>query len=141
MADETTDSELRRIWQQTRVIAVVGASPDPARASHGVTGFLIRQGYRVHPVNPMAAGQLLHGLEILPSLAQAADADMVDVFRRSDAVPSVVEEAMAALPGLKTIWMQLGVVHDTAACLARARGVTVVQDRCPKIEFPRLGLL
>ncbi|MEO0485552.1 MAG: CoA-binding protein [Pseudomonadota bacterium] len=140
MADDTTDADLREILLGTRVIALVGASPNPARASHGVMGFLLGRGYRVIPVNPVAAGQDIWGQRVVATLAEAGEADMVDVFRQSEAVPGIVEEALAALPGLRTVWMQLGVVHPGAAARARAAGVRVVQDRCPKIEVPRLGI-
>ncbi|MEM1237697.1 MAG: CoA-binding protein [Pseudomonadota bacterium] len=140
MGDNTTDDELIRILRETQVIAVVGASLDPTRPSNDVTRFLVQMGYRVIPVNPTVAGATLHGAKIVASLAEAAEADMVDIFRRSEAVGEVVEDALVHLPRLKTIWMQLGVRNAVAARTAEAQGVTVVQDRCPKIEYPRLRL-
>jgi len=137
-----TDDDLRRILTQARTIAVVGFSAKPARPSHYVSAFLQQQGHRVIPVNPGLAGQTQLGEVVAESLSAISEpVDMVDIFRRSDAVPEVVEEALASLPGLKSIWMQLSVIHDGAADAARARGVDVVMDRCPKIEIPRLGLL
>lgn len=137
-----TDEDLRRILTATKVIALVGWSPKPDRPSHRVAAFLHRRGYRVIAVNPGVAGQDsgLGG----PVVARLADitepVDMVDIFRRSEDVPEVVEQALAALPGLKVVWMQLGIAHAGAAAVAQAAGVAVVQDRCPAIEIPRLGL-
>jgi predicted CoA-binding protein len=135
------DTAIADILRTTRTIALVGWSPNPARASHGVARFLAARGYRVIPVNPGHAGQVVLGETVRASLAEISDpVDMVDIFRRSEAVLPVVQEALAALPGLKTIWMQLGVENADAAALAEARGLQVVQNRCPAIEIPRLGL-
>lgn len=139
-SDSVSDDEIRAILQETRVIAVVGWSPKPDRPSHRVAAFLQGQGYRVIPVNPGAAGQQALGEEVRASLADIGErVDMVDIFRRSEDVPEVVEAALA-LPGLRTIWMQLGIEHVEAAERARAAGLRVVQNRCPAIEIPRLGL-
>ena len=136
-----TDDDLRRILSETRVIALVGASANPDRPSHRVGWFLARQGYRVIPVNPGLAGKELFGAAVVARLSDIAEAvDMVDIFRRSEEVGPVVDEALAALPSLRTVWMQLGVVNEAAAEVARAKGVEVVMDRCPAIEIPRLGL-
>lgn len=138
---DSSDSTLRAILEQTRVIAVVGISPKPDRPSHEVAAFLQRKGYRIVPVNPGHAGEKILGEVVYPDLAAIpADlqVDMVDIFRRSEHVPPVVEEALAHLPGLRTIWMQLGVMHEDAASEARARGITVVMNRCPAIDYPRL---
>lgn len=133
--------EIRDILRETRVIAVVGISHKPERPSNDVAHFLQSKGYRVIPVNPGLAGQELLGETVYPDLASipaSIAVDMVDIFRRSEAVPEVVEEALAHLPHLRTIWMQLGVVHEEAAQKARDRGVRVVMNRCPKIDYPRL---
>lgn len=138
-----TDASLTEILRRTRVIAMVGASPDPARPSHQVGQFLRDAGYRVIPVNPGHAGKTLFGEEVRARLSDIPDelaVDMVDIFRRSDHVLPIVEEALAHLPALRTIWMQIGVRNAEAADAARARGLDVVEDSCPKIELGRLGL-
>jgi predicted CoA-binding protein len=137
----TTDDELRRILTTTRTIALVGWSPKPDRPSNGVARFLVARGYRVIPVNPGQVGTSALGTTVRASLSDIVEpVDMVDIFRRSEEVLPVVEEALRVLPGLKTIWMQLGVMNPDAEVLAKARGVTVVQNRCPAIEIPRLRL-
>lgn len=136
-----TDDDLRRILTTTRVIAVVGISPNPVRPSFFVGRYLGLRGYRVIPVNPSQAGTTLLGETVYPDLdaiPKDIPVDMVDIFRRSDAVPAIVDAAMAALPHLRTIWMQLGVSHPEAAAKAEAAGISVVQNRCPKIEYQRL---
>ena len=134
-----SDDYLRRILGETRTIAVVGASPRSARPSHGVMAYLQRRGYRTIPVNPFAAGQTINGETCYARLADIPEPiDMVDVFRRTEAVGGVVDEAVAI--GARFVWMQLGVRDDAAAARAEARGIAVVMDRCPAIEIPRLGL-
>lgn len=136
-----TDAEIREILTGVKTIAVVGWSPKPDRPSHRVAAFLHQQGYHVIPVNPGVAGQNALGETVRASLSDIGGAvDMVDIFRRSEEVLPVVEEALAALPGLKAVWMQLGVENAEAAALAEAEGIRVVQNRCPAIEIPRLGL-
>ena len=136
---DTDDATLRAIFARVRTIAVVGASANPVRPSYFVARYLGLKGFRVIPVNPGLAGQTLLGETVCADLAQVPlEIDMVDIFRRSEAVPEIVDAALARWPDLKVIWMQLGVRHDAAAEVARARSVTVVQDRCPKIEYQRL---
>ncbi|WP_428928392.1 CoA-binding protein [Marinibacterium sp. SX1] len=136
---EYDDSFLKDILTRSKVIAMVGLSPDPLRASYFVGRYLSLRGYRVIPVNPRAVGQVLFGEPVVGSLAEAGPGvDMVDIFRRSEAVPGIVDEAIEVLPDLRTIWMQIGVEHEGAAGVARAAGIDVVQDRCPKIEHQRL---
>ncbi|MDP5305928.1 CoA-binding protein [Paracoccus spongiarum] len=119
---------------------MVGLSPREDRPSWGVARYLQAQGFRVIPVNPTHAGDSILGETVharLSDIPADAGVEMVDIFRRSDAVAAIVDEALAQLPGLRVIWTQLGVRDDDAARRARAQGVTVIQDRCPKIEFPR----
>ncbi|MFD1794905.1 CoA-binding protein [Paracoccus aurantiacus] len=133
---------MRRIMDETRTIAVVGLSPKPERPSWGVARFLQGFGYRIIPVNPGHEGKEILGETVYPDLSSIPDdvqVDMVDIFRRPAAVPGIVDEALTSLPDLKFIWMQLGVAHPEAARKAEAAGKTVVQNRCPKIEFPRLS--
>lgn len=136
--DGLSDDAIRDVLTGTRRIALVGASARADRPSNEVMRFLLRCGYQVVPVNPGLAGQAIHGQTVVASLADAGELDMVDIFRASDQVEPVVDEAIAL--GARTIWMQLGVVNQAAAEAARAAGLTVVMDRCPAIERPRLGL-
>ncbi|ABG33044.1 CoA-binding protein [Roseobacter denitrificans] len=134
-----SDASLKRILQQTRTIAVVGVSMNPVRPSYFVARYLNLKGFKVLPVNPRHTGETLFG-EVVHETLNSIDrpVDMVDIFRRSEAVLEIVDEALAVLPDLKTIWMQIGVSHEAAAQKAQARGITVVQNRCPKIEYQRL---
>ena len=133
------DATLRDILTSTRTIAVVGASDKQNRPVHRVMEFLQSKGYRCIPVNPRLAGRELLGETVCASLTDIEETvDMVDVFRRSDHVPPIAEEAIAI--GARVLWMQLGIVNEDAAELARAAGLQVVMDRCPAIEIPRLGL-
>lgn len=137
-----TQADIARIAAETQVIAIVGLSPKKDRPSHGVARFLQDMGYRIIPVNPGHAGETILGETTYAALADIPESekvDMVDIFRRSEAVPPIVDEALASLPGLKTIWMQIGVMHEGAADKARAAGLRVVQNQCPKIAFPRVG--
>lgn len=126
------------ILTSTRRIAVVGLSRKPERPSFGVAAFLIGKGFDVVGVNPGLTGQTVLGRAVLQSLAEAGSLDMVDIFRASDAAGAVVDEAIAQ--GARTVWMQLGVWDAAAAARAEAAGLRVVMDRCPAIEWQRLGL-
>lgn len=134
-----SDRFLKDILTQTRVIAVVGVSLNPVRPSYFVARYLTLKGFRVVPVNPMSAGEMLFGQEVVPSLADCPkDVDMVNIFRRSELVGPIVDDAINAFPNLRTIWMQIGVENQEAAAGAEARGLNVVMNRCPKIEYQRL---
>ena len=122
-----------------RTIAVVGLSPNPARPSNQVFAFLLARGFDCVGVNPGAAGRRIHGAPVFASLAEVdRPVDMVDIFRDPAAVGGIVDAALALSPHPHVIWMQLGVVDATAAARARTAGLTVVMDRCPKIELGRL---
>ena len=135
-----TDERIARILGQVRVIALVGASPKPQRPSHEVMEFLLSRGYEVIPINPGQAGGEILGRRVHASLSDLPKpVDMVDIFRNSEAAGAVVEEALALPAKPAVIWMQLGVRNEEAAAKARAAGVEVVMDRCPKIELRRLA--
>lgn len=136
--DGLDDDAIRRVLTETRRIAVVGASAREARPSFGVARFLVARGYTVIPVNPGLAGQTLHGQSVVADLAAAVALDMVDIFRNANDVAPVVDEAIRLQA--RTVWMQLGVVNEDAATRARDAGLTVVMDRCPVIEWARLGI-
>jgi predicted CoA-binding protein len=142
-AKTVSDDLLRRILTETKIIALVGASPKPDRPSNGVMRFLQRHGYRVIPVNPGLEGQILNGERVYARIADIPEAkagqiDMVDIFRNSENALAPAREAIAV--GAKTVWMQLDVINDTAAAEARAAGLNVVMDHCPAIEIPRLQI-
>ena len=136
--DGQTDEAIRDLLVGTRRVALVGASDRPERASYGVMGFLVERGYDVVPVNPVLAGQKIHGRVVVAELADAGPLDMVDIFRRSELVAPVVDDAIRL--GAKSIWMQLKVIDEEAAAKARAAGIKVVMDRCPIIEDRRMNL-
>jgi len=135
--DTYTDDFLRGVLQRTKVIALVGASASPIKASYFVMKYMQSKGYRVIPVNPGLAGQTLLGETVYAKLADVPDSvDMVDIFRNAQAADGITDEAIAK--GAKIVWMQLGVRNDAAAARAEAAGLTVVMNRCPKIEYQRL---
>ncbi|CPR19287.1 Succinyl-CoA synthetase, alpha subunit-related enzymes [Brenneria goodwinii] len=133
------DSDIESVLKTVKTIALVGASEKPMRPSYGVMAYLLEQGYEVIPVSPKLAGQTLQGQKVYASLNDIPQhIDMVDVFRQPDAAYDIAKEAIDI--GAKVLWLQLGVVNEQAAALARNAGLQVVMDRCPKIEIPRLGL-
>ncbi len=136
--DGLSDEEIRALLLATRRIALVGASNKPERPSYGVMRFLLGRGFDVVPVNPVLAGQRLQGQLVVASLEAAGPLDMVDLFRNAAEVGPPVAEAIRL--GAKSVWMQLGVIDEAAAAKARKAGLTVVMDRCPAIEMPRLGM-
>jgi O-acetylhomoserine (thiol)-lyase len=126
------------VLRSVRTIALVGASLKQDRPSHEVMKFLQGRNYRVIPVNPGLAGQIVLGEIARESLAAITEpVDMVDIFRRSEAVAPIVDQAIAIKA--KVVWMQLGVRDDAAAAKAQAAGLIVIMDRCPKVETMRLG--
>jgi O-acetylhomoserine (thiol)-lyase len=133
-----SDQQIRRILSTVQTIAMVGASSNWNRPSYFVMKYLQGKGYRVIPVNPGTAGQTLLGETVYASLRDIPDKiDMVDMFRAADAAPGVVADAIAI--GAKVVWMQLGIRNDEAAATGEAAGLEVIMNRCPKIEFGRLG--
>lgn len=124
------------LMRDARTIAVVGVSSNPSRPSNDVAKYLVDAGYTVYLVNPTEEGEIF-GLPVYDSVRDLPEAvDIVDVFRRPGDVPPVVEDAIAA--GAKVVWMQLGIVNEAAAAVARAAGLEVVMDRCTKIEHAKL---
>jgi predicted CoA-binding protein len=136
-ADFYSEEFLRRIFAEHRVFALVGASPDPSRPSHGTMAFLQRVGFRVIPVNPREAGSKILGEPVRRTLADIPEpVDVVDVFRKGSAVAGLAEEAIAI--AARVLWLQLGIVDLAAAERAEEAGLSVVMNRCPQIEYPRL---
>lgn len=133
-----SDDVLRKLFGDIKTVALVGASPrGERRASWRVMRFLQQAGYKVYPVNPDAAGQEIHGEKVYATLQDLPEkVDLVDIFRRSSKVAPVVDDAIAV--GASYIWMQLDVVDEAAAAKAETAGITVIMDRCPAIELPRL---
>lgn len=134
------DATIRGILNRVKSIAVVGVSPKTNRPSYFVFKYLLERGYRMIPINPGQAGGTLLGQTVHARLTDVAEPiDMVDVFRASEHALSVVQESISLKPLPQVIWMQLGVRNEEAARLAEAHGITVVMDRCPKIEYGRLS--
>ncbi|MGO4440629.1 CoA-binding protein [Rhizobium sp. RAF56] len=137
--DRYEDTYLADILRSVKTIALVGASPNAARASYGVMRFLLARDYHVIPVNPGQAGKEILGQAVYGRLADiSVPVDMVDVFRAPEYLSSVIDEAAALQPRPKVVWSQLGVRDDAAAARAEAAGIQVVMNRCPAIEYPRL---
>jgi predicted CoA-binding protein len=136
-----SDDLIRSVLRSTKVIAMVGASGNQVRPSYFAMKYLLDKGFVVIPVNPELEGQVLGQTAYSALKDVPAPVDMVDIFRSSDAALGIVEEALAEKDrlGLKTIWMQLGVINEDAAAKARDAGLTVIMDRCPKIEYGRFS--
>lgn len=133
------DDHIRDVLGSVRTIAVVGASPKPERPSNGVLRFLLAAGYDAIPVNPGQDGKTIAGQTVYSRLSDIPKpVDMVDVFRRSDALPNLVDEVLQMNPRPTVLWTQLGVIHPESTGRAEAAGMKVVVDRCPAIEYPRL---
>lgn len=137
-------SNIARILQDSRIIAIVGMSDKPERASHEVAAYLIEHGYRVLPVNPALAGKEVLGQRAYATLTEAALAvapariDIVDCFRKPEDILPIAQEAIAVKAGC--LWLQLDVINEAAAALARAAGMEVVMDHCTKIEHRKLAV-
>jgi len=132
---------IRKVLTTSRNIALVGASAKSVRPSNYVMKYLLDNGYNVIPVNPGLEGQELHGKKVygsLSSIPKDVPIDMVDIFRNSEAVPPIVDEAISI--GAKSIWMQSGIINDAAAETAKKAGLEVVMNTCPKIEMPQLNI-
>jgi len=136
------DELIKSVLRSTKTIAMVGASANDMRPSYFAMMYLLAKGYMIHPVNPAMAGKTILGQTVYASLKDLPPpVDMVEIFRASDAAPEIVRDVLAEKErlGIKVVWMQLGVVSEAAAELARAAGLTVVMDRCPKIEHGRFS--
>lgn len=137
-----SDALIRDILRSTRTIAMVGASGNEMRPSYFAMKYLLDKGFTIRPVNPGLAGKTILGQCVYATLRDVpAPIDMVDIFRSSDAALGIVKDALAEKDrlGLKTVWMQLGVINEEAAALAHEAGLTVIMDRCPKIEYGRMS--
>ncbi|MEE3650233.1 MULTISPECIES: CoA-binding protein [unclassified Brenneria] len=133
------DSDIESVLKTVKTIALVGASEKTTRPSYSVMAYLLEQGYEVIPVSPKLAGQTLLGQKVYASLDEIPQhVDMVDVFRQPEAAYDIAKEAIAI--GVNVLWLQIGVINEQAAVLAKDAGLEVIMDRCPKIEIPRLGL-
>lgn len=143
MSDSQSDADLIRIIDEAKTIAIIGASNNPVKPSLFVATYFASRGKRIIPINPAKVGETLLGETILSDLSEipaGTPVDMIDIFRRPEHVPAIVDQSIELfLPGLKTIWMQYGVRHERAAEKARAAGLNVVQDKCPKVEHMRLS--
>ena len=138
--DSYPDDLIRSILKSTKTIAMVGASGNEVRPSYFVLKYLLGRGYRMFPVNPGLAGTEILGAKVYGSLADIPEPiDMVEIFRNSEAADGIVDEALKLDPLPKVIWMQLTVRNDAAAARAEARGVQVIMNRCPKIEYGRIS--
>lgn len=139
MTESPSDDLLRDVLKRFKSYACVGVSPNPVRPSHYVARYLKLKGYRVIPVNPGHTDKVLFGEPVRADLAAIEGPfDVVDIFRRPEAVPEIVDAALALPERPKVIWMQIGVTHAEAAAKAEAEGLIVIQNRCPKIEYQRL---
>jgi uncharacterized protein len=136
--DSYSEDYIRETLLSVKTVAMVGASNNPVRPSYFVLKYLLAKGYRVIPVNPGLAGQDILGQKTYARLADIPEpVDMVDIFRNPDAALAITQEAIEI--GAKVVWMQLTVRNDEAARLAETAGLSVVMNRCPKIEYGRLS--
>ena len=139
--DAPPDAVVRDLLEGARTIAVLGASTDPRKPAHEVPAYLKRRGFDVLPVNPAAVGEELFGERVTATLAELdRPVDIVDVFRRAEAIPAHVDDILAMDPLPKVVWLQLGIRNDEVASRLRRAGIVVIQDRCIKIDAGRLGV-
>jgi predicted CoA-binding protein len=137
-----TDAEIKAVLRYVKTIAMIGASANEQRPSYFAMLYLQNKGFDIHPVNPGQAGKEILGRTVYASLKDVpAPVHMVDVFRGAEAVPGILDETLAEKDrlGIRYFWLQLGVVHEEAAARAEAAGLTVIMDRCPKIEYGRFS--
>jgi predicted CoA-binding protein len=142
MVPNYPDALIARILRSVNTIAMVGASPNPVRPSYFAMKYLLDKGFRIIPVNPGQAGKEILGQKVYARISDLpAPVDMIDIFRNSEAAGPITGEAIAEKDrlGLKVLWMQLGVVNEDAAKRAEAAGLTVIMNRCPKIEYGRMS--
>lgn len=138
--DSYFDAYIREILDETKTVAMVGASSNNVRPSYFVLKYMLSKDYDVWPINPGQAGKEILGQTVYASLADLPETpDMIDIFRNSEAAGQVVDDVLASGKLPKVIWMQLTVRHDEAAKRAEDAGIKVVMDRCPKIEYGRLS--
>ena len=138
--DRYDDAWIAGLLRDVKRVAVIGASANTIRPSYFVTKYLIAKGYEVFPINPGRAGGEILGRPTYASLADVPQPiDIVDVFRRAEALPGIVQEIMALETLPKVVWLQLGIRDDAIAAVLEMAGIAVVQDRCPKIEYARLS--
>ena len=136
------DPLIARILRSVKIIAMVGASPNEVRPSYFAMKYLTDKGFKIIPVNPGQAGKTILGQKVYASLSEVPPpVDMVDIFRNSEAAGGITDEVLANKDrlGVKILWMQLGVINEDAAKRAEAAGLTVIMNRCPKIEYGRLS--
>ena len=134
-----SDDFLRDILKKTKTIAMIGLSMNETRPSYFVGRYLHKRGYKIIPINAGHGGKYFFGQLVMSSIDEIREpVDMVDIFRKPEAIPQIVEDSLAKLTGLKTIWMQIGIKHKRSAQKARQLGLNVIEDRCPKIEHQRL---
>ena len=136
------DVLIARILRSVKTIAMVGASPNEVRPSYFAMKYLLDKGFKVIPVNPGQAGKEILGQKVYANIAALpAPVDMIDIFRASEHIGPIMDEAIAHKErlGLKVVWMQLGIINEEAAKRGEAAGLTVIQNRCPKIEYGRLS--
>ena len=137
--DHYTDDHIRGVLQSVKSVAIIGASANTNRPSFFVAKYLAAKGYDIFPINPGQAGKEIAGAMTYASVADLPQpVDMVDIFRRTEALPGIVSEIMQLPELARVVWMQLGIRDDAIAAALEMAGITVIQNRCPKIEYARL---